>query len=96
MDDVKIDASIKDIPLLLEKLCKDLESVKSKTQALDVGSWQGASADAFVDLTSLTVQYHDDVLFLVESLRHHIGRLANDINEFPAISEQMRKLDSTI
>lgn len=96
MADVKIDASINDIPLLLEKLCKDLDSVKSKTQALNVGSWQGASADAFEDMTSLTVLYHDDVLFLVDSLRHHIGRLTNDINEFPALSVQMRNLDSAI
>jgi uncharacterized protein YukE len=96
MAEIKVEASIADVLGQLEGLCTDIETVKTQASSMSIGAWQGSSANSFKDLLVLTQQYHDDVLFLIESLKQHVSTLKGDIDGFADISTRMANLKAAI
>jgi hypothetical protein len=96
MADIKIIADIEATLFLLEDLKAKLEAAKTNTKAITVTKWKGDAAEKFEDAKTLALLYHDDVIFLIDSLRQHVGVLIVDTEEFDSISVRMRKLEAEI
>jgi|GEM_PF-5730766 len=100
MNDIKIQLEIFDVAKELEKVYADVEKARSDAytlnQAIKNSNWSGTSRNKCVDITDITSKYHDDVLFLIESLKHHISTLITDIDEFGGISVRIKELSSAL
>ena len=96
MVDIKINSDIDSVISMIEQLYIDMETIQSSTDKLKCDNWKGDSADKFNDMKTLTLQYGDDILFLLESLKQHVSVLINNTNEFTSISVRMKGLEDAI
>lgn len=96
MEKFNVNSKIMDLKKLVEeeeKTIKESVELANKVKAkLDASRWKGESRNNCEKMLMLTQKYHDNILYLIESLKKHTSKLIQEIEEFPSDSINMKNL----
>lgn len=96
MSNLKINANIDEILSLIDKEEKFIKEAMDVSigfgNAVKESTWAGEARDSFILFNELTIMYHDNIVYLIESLKKHTMELIKDVDEFSSTSINMRNL----